>query len=218
MQRMFKTLFLFELTLYARKFGESLNLVAMFLLSITAFAMSQPHGTMLDDNAQGILWTIALLVLSITQYRIFMTDYEDGTMEQWHHMPIATELIVTAKIIAHWLMTALPLAVLTPLALLMLAPDSASAWLSSVISLIIGTIGFTAIGAMAAAISLRFHTRDILTSLLVIPFATPLIIFGATAAREPFSMDGSWVLLIAFSVIISLVSIIASASLVRLSS
>jgi len=215
---MFRTLFAFELTLYARRFGESLNLVAMFLLAATAFAMSQPHGTSLSSNVQGILWTIALLVLSVTQYRIFMTDYEDGTMEQWHHLPITTEFIVIAKILAHWLMTALPLAALTPLALLMLAPDMLNTWASSALSLVIGSIGFTSIGAMAAAVALRFHTRDILTSLLLIPLATPLIIFGASAAREPFTLNGSWLLLIAFTVIISLISILASASLVRLSS
>ena len=215
---MFKTLLSFEILLYARRFGESLNLIAMFLLAATAFAMSQPHGAVLNDNAQGILWTIALLVLSVTQYRIFMTDYEDGTTEQWNHLPIATELIVLAKLLAHWLMTALPLAVLTPIALLMLAPDRLDGWSSAVISLMIGSFGLTAIGTMAAALSLRFHMRDILTSLLLIPFATPLIIFGAGAARQPFTIDGPWLLLIAFTIIISLLSVIASASLVKLSS
>jgi heme exporter protein B len=215
---MFRTILSFELLLYARRFGESLNLLAMFMLSITAFAMSQPHGAPLGDGVQGILWTIALLILSLTHYRIFLTDYEDGTMNQWHHLPITPELIVLAKLVAHWLMTALPLAILTPLALLMLAPDMMQQGISTILSLLVGSFGFTAIGTMAAAVSLQFHTRDILTSLIMIPLATPLIIFGAAAANTPIAEGGSWLLLIAFSAIIVCVSVIASALLVKLSS
>jgi heme exporter protein B len=121
---------------------------------------------------------------------------------------------VLGKCLAHWLMMAVPLMVVAPIISVMLTalPPQLP---SLMVSLGLGTLAFMFLGSLAAAVSLRFRSRDVLTTLLVLPLAVPVLIFGAMAAQKPLGLEGEWAVLIAYVMAAAPVSCILSAMLLR---
>jgi len=145
---MFWKLLRHEIGLYMKRGGESLNLLAMFIMSATFFVMSQPFDTPLDEVTAGVVWVCALLVLAIAQYRLYERDYLDGTLEQWAFLPMPLEMVVLGKCLAHWLMMAVPLMVVAPIISVMLTalPPQLP---SLMVSLGLGTLAFMFLGSLA---------------------------------------------------------------------
>ncbi len=202
-----------EISLYSSRFGETLNLMAMFLMASSFFVLSLPRTELASDVVVAVLWLSALLILSLAQYRMFLADFENGVIEQWLFVDVALEVIILAKIIAHWLMSALPLILLVPIICLMFGAGGLSI-ISIIIAISLGSFAFVAIGCMAAAVSLRFANRDLLTTL---PMAVPVLIFGAMASNIPFTLQGEWLVLIAYSLVVAPMACLASAALLRMS-
>jgi heme exporter protein B len=128
--------------------------------------------------APGVLWVAALLSTMLSLPRIFANDYADGTLEQMLLAPHPLSLLVFSKIVAHWLLTGLPLVLLSPLlALQMHLPTHAIVPL--VVSLALGTPVLSLLGSIGAALTLGLRGGGVLISLLVLPLYTPILIFGA---------------------------------------
>lgn len=211
---MFLTFLKHEIALYVKRGGETLNLVAMFVMSACFFVMSQSMDTPLDEVTGGVVWVCALLVLGIVQYRLYERDYMDGTLEQWAFLPLPLEMVVLAKCLAHWLVTALPLLIVAPIMGVMITqlPPNLT---SLTLALGLGTLSFIFLGSLAAAISLRFRSRDLLTTLLVMPLAVPVLIFGSMASAKPLVFTPEWGVLGAYVLVIAPVSSFLSALLLK---
>jgi heme exporter protein B len=111
---------------------------------------------------------------------VFRSDVEDGTMEQWvlSGQPLAWLLL--AKVVAHWLLTGLPLVLISPVVGAALGLP-ASIWPALVLSLALGTATLSVLGGIGAALTVGIRRGSVLLSLLVLPLAMPLLIFGARA-------------------------------------
>jgi heme exporter protein B len=153
-----------ELRLAARAKTEWLMPLLFFVIVVTLFGLgAKPNDPQLAAFAPAILWVGALLAALLTLERLFRTDYEDGTLEQIFLASESVTLVVAAKLLAHWLLTGLPLALLA-------APLSAALVLSL-------------IGGFASALTVGLPRAGVLLPLLVLPLVTPVVIFGAGAAR-----------------------------------
>ena len=131
--------------------------------------------------APGVVWVAALLAALLSLPRMFAADFADGTLEQ---MLVAAEplpVIVFAKVIAHWLVTGVPLTVFAALFGVMF-DLSLDVTLVLVASLAVGTPILSFIGAIGAALTLGLRAGGVLTSLLVLPLYIPVLIFGSGAA------------------------------------
>jgi heme exporter protein B len=118
--------------------------------------------------------------------RLFQADFEDGTLEALSLSPFPLEAIVAIKIIAHWITTGLPLVILSPLmALMMQLPTEALGWM--LVSLTIGTLSLSAIGAIGAALTLGVRRGGLLLTLLVAPLFIPTLIFGVDTVQNAAS-------------------------------
>lgn len=207
---MFLTLLKREFSLHLAGVGELLAVPALYVLAVTFYVMSQPHGEVLGASAAAaILWVASLLALGLTQYRIYERDAEDGTLEQWCMLPLALEMVVAAKLLAHWLMTGIPLMLLAPLLGMLLGMPMTHAPLP----MALGTLALTALGSVAGAMSLRFTSRQLVTLLLVFPLSVPVVVFGASALLA----DGhalQW--LLAYSLATVPLSVLISAGVLRI--
>jgi heme exporter protein B len=136
-----------------------------------------PDAPLLRLVAGGMAWIAALLAMLLTLERLFQPDSEDGTLEFWvaHDVPLPE--IAAAKIVAHWLMTALPLLLVTPVVAIMLQLDFTVAK-RLMLSLLIGTPALSAVGAMCAALAVSVRRGGVLIALLVLPLVLPVLIFG----------------------------------------
>lgn len=172
-----------DLKVAMRQRSELLNPIIFLLVVITLFPLAVgPGADNLSRLAPGIIWVSALLSALLGLERMFRDDFRDGALEHMLLLPCATELAVLGKIFVHWLVTAVPLIVISPLlALLLNLPMQALPVL--VFTLLLGTPVLSAVGAIGVALTVSLNRGGALLSLLLLPLLIPLLIF-ATAAIE----------------------------------
>lgn len=169
-----------ELQIAMRKQAEILNPLWFFLLVITLFPLViGPDPKLLARIAPGIAWVAALLSALLSFERLFRDDFVDGSLEQL--MLTAQPLVLTAlaKVIAHWLLTGLPLILLSPIAALLLSLE-VEIWWALVLTLLIGTPVLSCLGAIGVALTVGLRKGGVLLSLLVVPLFIPVLIFSAS--------------------------------------
>lgn len=156
--------------------------VLFFVIVVSLFPLAtSPERNLLQTLGPGVLWVAALLACLLSLPRLFASDLADGTLEQIALSPYPLPALVGGKVLAHWLATGLPLAVLAPLLGLQYALDGDT--LATVaISLLIGTPILSLVGAIGAALTLNTRGGGSLLALLVLPLYAPVLIFGAGSA------------------------------------
>ncbi len=180
---MFLALLRRDLRLALRSPGDSATVLLFFVLAVVLFPFgvgAEPQ--VLARIAAGIVWVTALLACLLALERLFQLDAEDGALELIVLAPASLELLVLAKILAHWLTTGLPLVIVSPLLALMLQLP-AEGYGVLVLSLALGTPSLSLIGAVGAALALGARRGTVLLPLLVLPLYIPVLIFGAAAVE-----------------------------------
>jgi heme exporter protein B len=190
-----------DLLIAARRRAEWANPLLFFLMVSALFPLGLgPEPARLTAIAPGVLWVTALLASLLASDVLFRGDHDDGSLEQMLLSPISLYLLALAKGIAHWLITGLPLALLSPLlALLLQLP--AAAMPALVASLLLGSAVLSLIGAIGAGLTVGLRRGGLLLSLIVLPLYVPVLIFGASAvqaAAEGFPWSGQLAVLGAF--------------------
>ncbi|MDM3869782.1 heme exporter protein CcmB [Porticoccus sp. W117] len=189
----FTTILRRDLLLAMRRRGELANPLVFFLIVLTLVPLAvSPSPEQLAKIAPGIIWIMALLATLLSIDGLFQSDYRDGSLEQMIISPQPLWLIVLAKVLAHWLVTGLPLTLLSPLLGIMLSLPEAGYW-PMVISLLVGTAALSLIGAIGAALTVALRRGGLLLSLVVTPLYMPVLVFGAGSVQravDGFSPDG----------------------------
>jgi heme exporter protein B len=170
-----------ELRLAWRSPGDSLNVLLFFVLTVVLFPFGVgPASEILERIAVGVIWVMALLACLLSLDRLFRDEYEDGGLDLLILSPAPLELLVLGKILAHWLTTALPLIVVSPLlGLLLQMPPHAFPVLA--LSLLLGTPTLSLIGAIGAGLTLGARRGGVLIALLILPLYIPILVFGVAA-------------------------------------
>ena len=168
-----------ELTIAFRRPAEILNPLWFFLIVITLFPLLMgPNPELLGKIASGIAWVAALLSALLSFERLFRDDYLDGSLEQLMLLPIGLPQVALAKVIAHWLLTGLPLILLSPIAAILLSLE-AHVWWALVLTLLLGTPILSCLGAIGVALTVGLRKGGTLLSLLILPLFLPVLIFAA---------------------------------------
>lgn len=170
-----------DLLVAARHKSELVNPLVFFLIAITLIPLGvSPEKAVLTLLAPGILWVMALLATLLSLDGLFRADYEDGSLEQMLISPQSLYFTVMAKVLVHWLVSGLPVAILAPVLGLMLSLPVSGYW-ALFISLLLGTASMSLIGAVGAALTVSLRKGGLLLSLIVMPLYIPVLIFGASA-------------------------------------
>ena len=170
-----------DLKLALRRRGQFVQPLAFFAIVTTLFPLSiSPELARLREIASGVLWVASLLASLLALEFLFRDDAHDGTLEQYALSGQSLTWLVFAKTAAHWLLTGVPLALMAPLAGISLGVPYAA--LPGIIAPIaLGTLVLSLIGAIAAALTLGVRRSGVLLTLLTLPLAMPVLIFGAQA-------------------------------------
>ncbi|MDB5542436.1 MAG: Heme exporter protein [Devosia sp.] len=203
-----------DLKLAFRAGGEALTLVLFFVMVavIVPFAIG-PDRPQLSRLAPGIVWIAAFLSMLLGLDRLFRADDEDGSLTLLRHSSLPLEAVVAAKVIAHWLVTALPLLVATPVLALLLSM-SWEQWGRTVLALVIGTPGLVSFGALGAAVTVGLRRGGLIAPVLILPLAIPVMIFGV-GMLDPLAGSGATLFLIALSLVVTAFSPFAAALALR---
>jgi len=173
--------------------SDLLNPLLFFFMVVTLFPLGLgPDPERLSQMAPGILWVVALLASLMVSGKLFASDFEDGSLEQLCLAPHPLAILALAEVFAHWLGTGFLLALVSPL--------------FAVVSLLLGSLCLTLIGAVGSALTVSIRRGGLLLSLIIIPLHVPVLIFGSSAVVEA-TRDGnvaSWLALLAALALASL--------------
>jgi heme exporter protein B len=170
-----------ELKLAVRHWDQVAQPLLFYVIVVTLFPLAiSPDLARLREIAPGVVWVAAMLSCLLALESLFRPDVEDGTMEQWvlSEQPLAWMLLM--KTVAHWLVSGLPVVILSPLLGTGLGVP-VSAWPVLMASLALGTAALSMLGAIGAALTVGVRRGNVLLALLVLPLEVPVLIFGARA-------------------------------------
>jgi heme exporter protein B len=176
-----------ELRLSFRRPEQLLQPLVFFLIVTTLFPLGLSlQLSLLRDISPGVLWVAALLSALLSLDSLFKSDADDGTLEQLALSGHGLSVIVAAKTLAHWLVTGLALVLVSPIVGTALGIPVA-AFATMLASLALGTLTLSWLGAIGAGLTIGVRRGNVLLSLIVLPLATPLLIFGAAATDRAIS-------------------------------
>jgi heme exporter protein B len=177
-----------DLTLAWRRWDDVVQPLLFYFVVTTLFPLATtPDLAQLRAVGAGVVWVAALLASMLALDALFRGDVDDGTMEQWVLSGQPLGALLLAKVAAHWLLTGLPLVVTSPIVGAALGLPAGVAG-TLVLSLLVGTATLSLLGGIGAALTVGVRRGSVLLSLLVLPLAMPLLIFGSRAVD--LAVDG----------------------------
>lgn len=221
MFKTFRCILMRDLTLAMRRRTDVLTTLFFFIIVVSLFPLGVgTEKETLRHIAPGVVWVAALLASMLALERLFAGDYLDGTLEQMLLTPQPLSILVLGKIVAHWLLTGLPLVLIAPLVGLQyhLSEESIGVMM---LALLIGTPVLSLIGAIGAALTLGLRGGGVLLSLLILPLYIPVLVYGsgavAASAVTGSDLQAYFSLLIAFFLLALVFSPWATAAALRIS-
>lgn len=173
-----------DVLLSLRRTSDLMTTVFFFVIVASLFPLGMgPEPAVLRVIAPGVLWVAALLSCLLSLGRLFVGDYMDGTLEQIVLTPQPLAVMVVGKACAHWVVSGLPVVLLSPVLGLQYGLDRESLEVLAA-ALCLGTLVFSLIGSIGAALTLGIRGSGLLTALLVLPLYVPVLIFGAGAVTR----------------------------------
>jgi heme exporter protein B len=200
-----------------RRKSDWVNAWLFFVLVVSLFPLAiTPDDALLHTIAPGLIWVSALLSMLLALNHFLKPDYQDGSLSLLLLSPHSLSLLLLAKITAHWLMSGLPLILMTPLLALFLHL-SADETITLMWALLWGTPILSLVGGVVVSLTISLENQSFLLALLVLPLCVPVLVFGAGAvvnASLGLPTHGVLTLLAAFLILaITLAPLAASAAL-----
>lgn len=172
-----------ELKLAMRQGSDAAIALMFFVVVVALFPLGVgPEPGILERISGGVVWIGALLAAMLSLDRLFQADHEDGALDLLVMAPWPLEALVLAKCLAHWLVTGLPIMLISPLLGLLLHMNT-EAYLTLLAAMALGTPVLSLIGAVGASLVLGARRAGVLVSLLVLPLTVPVLIFGVSAVE-----------------------------------
>ena len=180
----FTTILKRDLFFGLRRSGELVNSLIFFLIVVTMFPFALgTESALLRDIYPGVIWVAALLSVTMSLDRMFNSDFEDGTLEQMLLSQHPTTFIAMAKIVAHWLLTGVPL-IITSMFLGVIFGMSSESLTAMLVTLLLGTPVLSLVGSAAMALTVGLRGGGMLLSLIILPLYIPLLIFSVAAVNN----------------------------------
>ncbi len=187
-----------DLLLAWKRPGDVLNPLFFFAMVCTLFPLAVgPSVAQLTSIGPGVLWVAALLATMLSLNSLFMSDFEDGSLEQLLVSPQPLPVLVLGKTIAHWLSSGVPLVLVSPLLAATYSMPSGVIGVM-ILTLTLGTVCLSLLGSIGAALTVGLNRGTALLSLLILPLAMPVLLLGANtvslAADNEMYSTGIWAL------------------------
>ena len=209
-----------DLLIAFRQRSEIIHPLIFFVMVISLFPLAiGDDKVLLQKIAPAIIWVTALLATMLSLDTLFRSDFEDGSLEQMTLVKTPLSLLVTAKITAHWVITGLPLILITPLlAVLLYMPSESISML--LLTLLLGTPTLSLIGAVGIALTVGLRQGGVILSLLILPLYIPVLIFATLALQnveQGFSAEAQLAMMLAILVLAITLSPFAIAAALKVS-
>lgn len=165
----------------SRQLSEVIQPLVFLLIVVSLFPLAVgPSPEILQRIGPGVIWIAAILSSLLGMERLFRDDFHDGNLEQLLLSNVPLPLVALAKVLSHWILSIVPLIVLSPLlALLFHLP--VDTYIALLVTLLLGTPLLSLVGAIAVALTVGVNRGGVLLALLLLPLAIPMLIFSVSA-------------------------------------
>ena len=171
------------LVAFKRK-NDIVNPFMFFIIVCSLFPIGiSPDPERLGEIAAGVLWISALLASLLAMDSLFRNDFEDGSLEQLLISPHPLYFLVLAKNIAHWLISGLPVVIISPVVAYMLSLPSDS-YGTLFATLLIGTPVLSLVGSIGVALTVGLGSRGLILAVITLPMSVPVLIAGTLTIQE----------------------------------
>ena len=169
--------------------NDLLNPLMFFFIVVSLFPIGiTPAREDLAEIAVGVLWVCALLASLLSLDNLYRSDFEDGSLELLILNPHSLYFMVLAKILSHWLVSGVPLVLLSPILGYMLALPP-EAYLTMIVTLILGTPILSLLGSIGVALTVSLGSRGLILAMIILPMSVPVLIAGTLAVGQ--AVDGN---------------------------
>ncbi|KTD82842.1 heme exporter protein CcmB [Legionella waltersii] len=193
-----------EFLIQMRQVRNVINTCLFFLMILFIFPMTlKPDIQLLQLVAPGLVWMAMLLSLLMSSERLFQQDHDQGIIEQWLVSGRSISVIVTAKVIVHWILNTVPIILLTPIFALLFSLSFQNV-VVFILSILCGTPAILFLSALAAAFGMGGNQKGALMALILLPLTLPILIFGSGAmsiGMQGFPISGYLAILLAISLL-----------------
>lgn len=173
-----------DLLVAFKRRNDLLNPIMFFFIVVTLFPIGiTPDREALAEIAIGVLWVSALLASLLSLDNLYRSDYEDGSLEQLVLSPHSLYFLCLAKIFSHWLVSGLPLVLLSPILGYMLFLP-ADAYGTMVVTLLLGTPVLSLLGSIGVALTVSLGSRGLILAMIILPMSVPVLIVGTIAVGQ----------------------------------
>jgi heme exporter protein B len=170
-----------DLALAYRQRAELAQPLMFLLMVVTLFPLGiGPGPETLQRIGPGVIWIGAILSSLLGMERLFRDDFNDGSLEQLMLSGIPLWMIAAVKVLAHWLVTIVPLVLLSPI-LAMFLNLTFDMYIALLVTLLLGTPLLSLVGAIAVGLTVGIQRGGVLLALLLIPVFIPVLIFATSA-------------------------------------
>jgi heme exporter protein B len=178
-----------DLLVAFKRRNDLLNPLMFFFIVVSLFPIGiSPERESLAEIAVGVLWVSALLASLLSLDNLYRSDFEDGSLELLVLSPHALYFLVLAKILSHWLVSGVPLVLLSPILGYMLALPPEAYW-TMIITLILGTPILSLLGSIGVALTVSLGSRGLILAMIILPMSVPVLIAGTLAVGQ--AVDGN---------------------------
>lgn len=209
-----------DLLIAHKRKNDLFNPFMFFVLVATLFPIGiSPEPEVLGEISAGVLWISALLASLLAMDNLFRADFEDGSLELLMLSPHPLYFLVLAKNVAHWLVSGLPVVLVSPLIAYMLNfPEGAYSTL--VLTLLLGTPVLSLLGSIGVALTVGLGSRGLILAVITLPMSVPVLIAGTLTVSQTLegaSLSGYLAIMGAMLVAAFTLAPLASAAALRIS-
>ena len=173
-----------DLLIACRRKNDVVNPFMFFFIVVSLFPIAiSPDADKLGEIAAGVLWIAALLAGMLSMDSLFRADYEDGSLEQLLLSPHPLYFMVLAKNISHWLVSGLPVVLVSPLLAYMLNLPAES-YMTLFLTLLLGTPVLSLLGSIGVALTVGLGSRGLILAVITLPMNVPVLITGTLAVQQ----------------------------------
>lgn len=193
-----------EFNIHMQRKSEWLSVLLFYVMIISLFPIAiGPIPQNLLWTTPVIIWSAVLLAMLLAQESLLRTDFDLGIFDQILISGHSLSHLVFAKILAHWVIYALPLVLFTPfLGLSLSVPIQNNIWIC--VSIILGTLTLSFVGALGAALTLILNRSGVLLAILILPLYVPVLSLGSSFGMlnlQGFISNGHIAILSALAII-----------------
>ena len=180
-----------DFRLALRRPGDALSYIGFFVMIATLFPLALgPSPEKLALVTSSIIW-IAVLLAAIPSFeRLYAEDEQSGLIDRLFVTGAPLWGYAMIRILSHFLFMGIPLLLTLPIMALFFGIEMSNlAWLMVIVA--VGLLSLTLLGSIGASLTLGARRSGILSAILFLPLAFPLLIFG-TLASEALLQDADF--------------------------